>query len=427
MKPISVLNVSLDFGDATIPLGRLALGTGIGVFEFDAGFAASGLTANPFWGTSGLVRARAVPFNGLHGIFADSLPDAWGELLVRRRLEEEGVSYDALTVLDKLSIVGHRGMGALVYDPQTLKEDPSREPLDLDALALESLKILQGDRQGDIVKLERLGGSSGGTRPKVLAFMDAAGHICSAAAPGFEPWLIKFVHINDFPDIGPLESAYADMARAARIDIAATRLVPSASGPGFFATKRFDRDAGGGLKLHMASAAALHDIDWQTPGQIDYDMLLKIVGAATRQRADVDQMFRRMVFNVLANNRDDHPKQHAFLMDHRGTWRLSQAFDLSFAPGSYGQHYMAVNGKGKGITYRDIRAVGEVHGIKNIDDIIEAVEASVARFSEFAKQYKVSDRTHARVERELQARLREAAIAPNRSRARSTRGAGLER
>ena len=422
MKPVSVVTVHLDFGGGSVhSVGRLALERSLALFEYDPNFAASKLRINPFMETSGLIRARATPFNGLHGIFADSLPDAWGQVLVRRRLEAEGVSYGSLTVLDKLSIVGHRGMGALIYDPQILNDVPHGRVLDPDALALESLRILRGESDGDVIELERLGGSSGGARPKISAFIDPSGRILSAPATGFEAWLIKFRHTSDFDDVGPLEVAYADMARAAGVQMAPTRLIPSSSCPGFFATKRFDREQEGAVRVHMASVAALQDIDWTVPGAIDYDNLLKIVRAVTREQPDVEQMFRRMVFNVLATNRDDHAKQHAFLMESSGRWKLAPAFDLGYAPGPNGQHYLDINGKGNAISLKDLHAVGEAHAIRHIDDVVDEVSDAIRQFSELTARHGVSDRTRELVASEIELRFRELESSRARTMARSGR------
>lgn len=151
----------------------------------------------------------------------------------------------------------------------------------------------------------------------------------------------------DIPDIGPLEAAYADMARAAGLVVSETRLIESARSPGYFATKRFDRRLGG-ERLHMLSLAAFLDADW-TVAALDYCDLLKVVHSATRHEADVLAAFRRMVFNVMALNRDDHLKQHALLMDQAGTWRLAPSFDLSYATGPGNEHYLTVNGPGRDV------------------------------------------------------------------------------
>jgi serine/threonine-protein kinase HipA len=318
------------------------------------------------------------------------------------------MSYDSLTVLDRLSIVGHGGMGALIYDPQLFASIPRLAHLDLDAIAAETFKILRGEQDGDVVELERLGGSSGGARPKITAFMDESSkRISSGYEAGLEPWMIKFRYTNDFDDIGPLEAAYADMARAAGLEMAPTRLLQSSSGPGFFATKRFDRKEEGAVRLHMASAAGLHDIDWRTPGAISYDTLLKIVGFVTREHPDIEQMFRRMVYNVLATNRDDHPKQHAFLMTATGKWRLAPAFDLTYAPGPNGQHYLDVDGKGNQVTAGDLRAVGTAHAVRNIDSVIDEVSKAVRQFSTYARRYGVSEQTYDRVAKEIALRFDE--------------------
>ncbi|MHB8148456.1 MAG: HipA N-terminal domain-containing protein, partial [Vulcanimicrobiaceae bacterium] len=179
IKPRTALQVSLSFGERTISVGRLALDNGVAVLEYSADFIASDLALNPFFDKPGplLVRAREPRvFDGLHGIFADSLPDAWGELLVRRRAESADTPYSALTALDKLAIVGNRGMGALIYRPE-IQHREAGGAIDFDRLAHASLAILQGAPSDVLAELEQLGGSSGGARPKVLVGMNHAGDI----------------------------------------------------------------------------------------------------------------------------------------------------------------------------------------------------------------------------------------------------------
>ncbi|MGH7738422.1 MAG: HipA domain-containing protein [Candidatus Tyrphobacter sp.] len=151
----------------------------------------------------------------------------------------------------------------------------------------------------------------------------------------FEPWIIKFRYADDFPDAGPLEVAYADMARCAGIDMSDVRLLPWADGPGHFATKRFDRGPNS-QRFHVVSAAGVLDQEWLSPST--YSQLVNVTRYVMRQHADTERIFRRMIFDVLSNNRDDHVRQHAFIMDAAGSWRLAPAFDLTYSHGPAGQH-----------------------------------------------------------------------------------------
>ncbi len=392
IKPGTPLEVRLDFGNANVNVGRLALDRGIAVFEPSD----QGMVINPQFPPEKLIRAgNPRAFDGLHGVFADSLPDAWGSMLIQRRAERAGISYSSLTVLDKLAIVGTRGMGALTYHPEVAHPDVESS-VDLETLAFESEQLLQGAASDFVAQLEELGGSSGGARPKVLVGMNDADHIVAGARElpdGFDSWLVKFRTAKDFPDIGPLEAAYAQMARTAGVEISDTKLIATKKGPGYFATRRFDRLAGK-KRLHVASAAGILDTEWFTP-TIDYDDLLKLTMYLTRNYQDVVKVFRRMVFNVLAHNRDDHAKQHAFLLDASGNWRAAPSYDLTFSYGPGKEHYLAVNGKGTEITRSDIRKLGAKHNIdaKETNEIIERTLQATQHFPHIAKDFGVHSAT----------------------------------
>ncbi len=401
-----VLAVDLAFSRADhVQVGRLALDRPGGVFEYDAAFIAGGLQITPMEvPTGGPIPARQPRlFNGLHGVFADSLPDAWGEELVRRRCAREGVAYESLTVLDRLAIVGERGMGALVYRPEV--PDAGDDVVDLNVLAREANQILDG-RDSDILpELERLGGTSGGARPKVLVALDAEGHVRAGVdeiPDGYDGWLVKFRSSRDVVDIGPLEAAYASMARAAGIEVPDHTLIATGTkSVGYFASKRFDR-ATGGVRRHMISVAGVLDIDWTVP-QIDYDNLLRLVRRVTRNGEQVEEMLRRMVFNVVAHNRDDHAKQHAFIYGADRQWRLAPAYDLTYSTGPNGQHYLAVNGEATDVSADAVRAVSEALDVKprRLAALVGPVVDAVGRFKEFAGHYGVSRRTAGEVQRAL--------------------------
>jgi serine/threonine-protein kinase HipA len=304
-------------------------------------------------------------------------------------------------------------MGALVYEPAFPAEDV--DEIDVDALSREALDVLAGHEGDDVLTiLEELGESSGGARPKVLVAIDAGGNLragTDAMPSGYDAWIVKFRAPRDRPDAGPLEAAYADMARAAGIDVAETTLLPSRKHDlGYFATKRFDRGPAG-ERYHALSVAGSLEAQWEIPS-IDYHGLLNATRYVTRRQADVEQMFRRMLFNFAAHNRDDHAKQHAFLMDATGTWRLAPAYDLNFSSGPAGEHYLTVNGRGTAITGGDITAVAARHNISaaTARAIVDEVLAAVADFDHIAARYDVPGSSRAEIatvltghERELRA------------------------
>lgn len=382
--------------DETAPprlVGRLAMARGLAQLEWSSDVIAQGLPISPlhYPAEPGLHPARSRTFEGLHGFLSDCLPDAWGMLLLKRRLQMMGHQFEDLDAVDRLALVGTKSRGALVFQPETLGGEASGT-IDLDALADESRHVLLGEETELEALLARLGGGSGGARPKVHVAIDADGRLSAGdelALAGnksaCEEWIVKFAATNDPADIGPLEEAYARMARAAGIDMAETRLIQSATGPGHFATKRFDRPVPG-KRLHMVSLGGALEASPHMPS-VDYDGFLKATLAITHSMADVEQAFRRMVFNVLARNRDDHVRQHAYLMNDQGDWRLAPAFDLTFSNGPGGEHYMAVLGDGRIITREHVVQLAKNHGIaqKRVSATIDDVRAALAEWPSYAR------------------------------------------
>lgn len=342
MNKEQVIAVSMN-GKA---VGRLALTEDwTCAFEYDADFIANGFSISPYFLPlrPGLVMARMTPFDGNFGVFDDSLPDGWGRLLLDRYLRSKGIDPAKLTILQQLSLVGSKGRGALEYfpDKSTLSQDAM---LDLDAIARESQDILD-EKQSDEKSIEELyayGGSSGGARPKVFCRING------------KEWLVKFKASSDPKDIGKSEYDYSLLAKECGITMPNTTLF----GGKYFATERFDRIDGG--KIHTISMAGLLNADYRVPC-LDYSTLLKVCLNLTKDMEQVIQMFRRMVFNVLISNRDDHAKNFAMQMKD-GRWQLSPAYDLLPSSGFNGYHTTTINGSGEP-TLTDVVSVGTEVGI----------------------------------------------------------------
>jgi serine/threonine-protein kinase HipA len=392
------LKVALAFDAAKprLPVARLAMADRVAQLEWEEPVIAAGLPVSPllYPPERGLQAARSREFEGLHGFLADSLPEGWGQLLMRRRLSKLGVNIDTLTPLERLALVGDQGRGALVFEPATAPPDDI-ESLDLDELAAASAEILAGEDGALADTLAGLAGASGGARPKIHVGFDGDGAISVSdgeIAPGHEAWIVKFPAKEDPIDIGPIEAAYAAMALAAGLNLSAHRLIPAKAGPGYFATRRFDRPAPG-LRLHMVSLSGAIEARASLPSS--YDTFLRATHAITRHAEDVAAAFRRMVFNVLACNRDDHTRQHSFLMSARGDWRLAPAYDLTFAAGPGGEHYLDIEGEGRHPTKDHVRSLGQRHGLSDrlIEEIIEAVRAAVAAWPRFARETGVTARS----------------------------------
>ena len=289
-------------------------------------------------------------FDGLFGVFADSLPDAWGRLLMDRMLRRRGIDPDTVGPLAALAVIGDSGMGALCYHPAWEAREP-RELSDLDLLAQECRRILNRQETQDIDRMFALAGPSGGARPKVMT----------------EEWIVKFPASAEDPDSGVMEKAYMDCAARCGIAVPQARLLPSKRCGGYFSVRRFDRVRGCGGTLHrrhMLTAAAILEADWRSPG-MDYHTLMKLTKIlCPGSRKDLEQMYRRMCFNVFAHNRDDHGKNFAYIYDgEEDRWSLSPAYDLTWSSTYYGEHTTSVDGNGRDPGMKEILAVGKAAGL----------------------------------------------------------------
>ena len=303
-------------------------------------------------------------FGGLFGIFADSLPDAWGQLLMNRMLQRRSINIDEVSQLTRLAIIGDSGMGALCYHPAWEAWQP-QELADLDALAQECQRILNREETQDADRMFALAGSSGGARPKVMT----------------EEWIIKFPASTEDPNSGVMEKAYMDCAERCGITVPETKLLPSKRCGGYFSVRRFDRTLGtDGIlqRHHVLTAAAILELDWRSPS-MDYHTLMKLTKILCRDhREEVEQMYRRMCFNVFAHNRDDHSKNFSFLYNEKkDQWSLSPAYDLTWSSTYYGEHTTTVDGNGRDPGMKELLAVGMAAGLsaKRCRGIAEEIQA----------------------------------------------------
>ena len=341
------------------------------VFQYDDSWLEQGFSISPF--SLPLENQVFVPtkdyFDGLFGVFADSLPDHWGRLLLKRLLLAHEQNPDKLTVIDRLAIVGKSGMGALTYYPeQSFSEE--NDNTDLDELAFQCQKILHTEYSDKLDELYRLGGTSGGARPKIMTTIND------------EDWIIKFSAHVDGENAGKMEYDYSCCARKCGITMSETKLFPSEVCEGYFGIKRFDRisDISGTKRVHMLTAAALLELDFEQPS-LDYHSLMKLTKIITRDnKDDVENMFRRMCFNVFAHNRDDHSKNFTYLYDESAdSWRLSPAYDLTYSNTYYGEHTTTVDGNGRNPGKKELLAVGIMAGMKKelCMDIITEIKSCI--------------------------------------------------
>lgn len=339
-------------------------------FEYDGEWLQHGFSVSPFSLPlqPGVFLSKADPFDGLFGIFADSLPDGWGRLLVDRMLRKHGERPEEIDPLTRLSIVGSSGMGALEYRPVSSLQSQFSSS-DLDHLAAECEKILRSQDSDDLDLLFSMGGSSGGARPKVML------------RDGDAQWIVKFPSSGDPRSIGEMEYEYHLCAKACGIEVPEVKLFPSKRGPGYFGARRFDRveTSDGPKRLHMASASALLGVSHRIPS-LDYTSLMALTWQLTKKADELMKLYRLMCFNVYAHNRDDHSNNFSFLWEN-GEWRLAPAYDLTYSSSLGGEHATSVAGEGRNPGRKDLLAVARKAGIKEsiAGETAQSIEETVQK------------------------------------------------
>lgn len=371
-------------------------------------------------------------FHGLPGMLSDSLPDKFGNTLIDAWLAGQGRTPDSFTPVERLCYIGTRGIGALEFRPAVRAAATTARNVEISALVGLANRVLdervalagkltgQNDQQ-TIEDILRVGTSAGGARAKaVLAWNEASGEFRSGQAPagkGFTHWLMKFDGVNDNKDkeladpmgYGRIEYAYYLMATAAGITMNPCRLHVEA-GRAHFLTKRFDR-LDDGSKLHMQSLGAMLHYDFNQAGAYSYEQAIQAIKRLRLPIADIEQQFARAAFNVIARNQDDHVKNIAFLMDRRGRWRLSPAFDVvySYNPGGAwtAQHQMSINAKRDGFELNDLLSLARTGGIKTAraKHLLEKIAGAVSDWPKFAAAGGVPDADTARIARTFRKQL----------------------
>ncbi len=345
-----------------IKVGQIALTPdALCAFEYEPAYLASGVSISPFNLPlkSGVFVAKRIPFNGGFGVFDDSLPDGWGNLILDRYLKSKGIDSTKLTLLQRLALIGSTGRGALEYRPDYSKSTTD-EIINFDNLAAEAEKVLTTDYNGETLEtLYKYGGSSGGARPKVFVKIDG------------KEWLVKFKATMDPDNIGKIEYNYSLLAKKCGINMPETKLFEEK----YFGVERFDRSHSG--KIHTVSAAGLLNANYREPS-LDYEALLKLCHILTRNMEEVYALFRLMAFNVAIKNRDDHAKNFSFQLINN-EWKLSPAYDLLPSTGFNGYHTTTVNGNGEP-TIKDMLVVGEKTGLNKhrTNEIIQEINEIIS-------------------------------------------------
>lgn len=399
------VKVGINFGKGVQAVGRLAVRDHKIYFEYDSAFIKSSTEISP-------LRLPLRPgvqsfdynlFEGLPGVFNDSLPDRWGRLLFDRFLRSQDILPTDITPLDRLAHVGSYPLGALVFEPDH-SADYTQGDISLDSLASQAQEVLDGTSDDVLAELIILNGSSAGARPKALIGVnDKRNHIIHGVhnlPAGYAPWMVKFPNSQDGLDAGAIEYVYALMAKEAGIAMSDVHLFEAERGAGYFAIKRFDRD--GDTRYHMHTACGLLHSDFRTPS-LDYEDLIALTGMLTRDVREVEKLYQLAVFNVLAYNRDDHSKNFSYLMDKDGQWKLSPAYDLTFSSGPRGEQSTMVMGEGRDPNTSHLLKLADEAKIKKDRalQIIDATRSSLSKWPTLAKQYGVSDMNIKLIQRKI--------------------------
>lgn len=397
--------------------------TGYATFEYDPTFKMKGWDLSPLQmpinGNKSsfnfpALRKRNDPaldtFKGLPGLLADVLPDRYGNELINLWLAQQGRQLDSMNPVEMLCFIGTRGMGAVEFEPTTLKESKQTFSVELDSLVDIAQKMLskkeafitnlKADEEKAMMEILRIGTSAGGARPKaVIAYNEKTGAVKSGqtnAPKGFEHWLIKLDGVSDVQlgaskGYGRVEMAYYNMATACGIDMMPSKLMEE-NGRAHFMTKRFDRE-GSATKHHMQTFCAIKHFDYNQINSFSYEQLFQTMRELKLSYADAEQMFRRMVFNVMARNCDDHTKNFAFRLKKDSNWELAPAYDIchAYQPKHQwvSQHALSINGKRTNVTRDDLLILGKSIKNKKAAETIDEISDTVSKWKTFADEVKV--------------------------------------
>ncbi len=385
-------------------------------FEYDKKFLNKNLDVSPIKMPLGkqiyaFPELKNTPtFKGLSGLLADSLPDRYGNELINIWLARNGRPENSLNPVELLCFIGNRGMGALEFEPSLSNSRESRQDLELSSLIETTKQLLanksdfethtEHEMQDVLLDILKMGTSAGGARPKaIIAYNKKTGAIRSGQLlqnTDYEHWLLKFDGVDDAQfgtsyGYGRVEMAYYKMATDAGIDMMESRLIEE-EGRAHFMTKRFDRK-NGNEKLHIQTFCAIQHYDFNRITSYSYEQLFQTMRLLKLSYAEAEQMYRRMVFNVLSRNCDDHTKNFAFLMDKQGKWHLAPAYDIchAYRPNSkwVSQHNLSINGKRKNFTKKDLTTIATQNSIRNPQGIIDEILEIINQWKNYAVTYKV--------------------------------------
>ncbi len=404
MVSIKKINISIQFDNKPIIVGEMLQDKQQIYFKYSDDFLDSKINISPFKLklTNQLQFLKNIPFNGLFGVFDDSLPDGWGKLLLDRTLTSKGVSIHQITPLDRLAYVGLKGKGALIYQPEITTNFDFNNPLDLDKIATEVNLIINDKTTIILDEIFQIAGSSGGARPKInVGFNPITNnviHYQEILPKNHEHWLIKYPSSFDQKDIANIEFAYYKMALDCGIKMSECKLFKGEKGTYYFGAKRFDRI--NNTKIHLHSASGLLHDDYRF-SNLDYGHLMD---ATFRLENDVNaykKILKLATFNVFTHNRDDHSKNVSYLMDKNGKWKLAPAYDLTFSTSSNGFHSTMIAGESKNPTEKHLTELAKIFNVKKPNHIFEQVKEVKSNWKKYADDCGVSTTSKNRIFKEL--------------------------
>ncbi|MHA8051490.1 type II toxin-antitoxin system HipA family toxin [Aquirufa sp. ROCK-SH2] len=403
ISSIEKLLVSIDFGSKFLDLGELILDRKKVYFKYLDQFLDEKLNISPFklQLNNSIQSCETTIFDGLHGVFGDSLPDGWGRLLVDRKLQKSRVNPYDVNPLNRLAIVGKNGPGALIYQPIIENEivlNPNQIS-GLDEISDEIQYLLKDESTRILDQLFILGGSSGGARPKVNLFYNPKSDKFSFSDSGisqtnFEHWIVKFPSSFDPKDIANIEYAYYLMAIDAGLKMNDSKLFQTPAGNYYFGTKRFDRNKNERHHLHSA-AGILHD-NFRL-SNIDYGHLMDCAFKLESNVSAYENILKLAAFNVFSHNRDDHSKNVSFLMNAEGNWTLAPTYDLTFSTSSHGYHSTSIAGEAQNPEKSHLLKLAQTFGIKHANHLLDQVQSSIQKWNQFADEAKVSKMSKQRI------------------------------
>ncbi|MCB1810191.1 MAG: type II toxin-antitoxin system HipA family toxin [Candidatus Competibacteraceae bacterium] len=400
-----------------VPVGVLAQNTQAVFFQYSADYLQRYSNLSPFTLTfdNSLQQAPKTPHAGLHGVFADSLPDGWGLLLMDRVFRQQGILPQQLTGMDRLAYVGNRGIGALDYEPVSGYLPTADESLiDIAELGMQAQALFDGQTTDVLAQLANAG-SSGGARPKAQVYLRPGDLKNASTQPqsGLEPWLVKFTTASVAlgHEESLCEAAYLVLAARAGIDVPEWQLIPAPQASGakhWLALKRFDCSPDGG-RYHLHSLCGLLDADFRMPS-MDYEDLIKASSLLCKSPAAGQAQFRRAVFNLLALNQDDHTKNWAFLQDDRGNWRPAPFYDVTFSPSPHGEHSTSFAGFGKAPPLKAMQRLARQANFadwQEAQQVIQDVVDAISHWRETAADLGVSKATRQLIGKQLDSTYRQ--------------------